>query len=103
MAKPDATKWPNLKKAWDDYGHMISWDQLFDMKVRGGYEAPGSYVVVAWKEEDGAIGIADLAGTGYDAGWEMQNDGFDPLTASEWKKLRIVPDCDWFEIPGKDD
>jgi hypothetical protein len=95
MAKPNATKWPKLKAYWDDYGHMIAWDTLFDMKVRD----DGCYVVLAWKNSDGTIGIADVARGGGE--WEMQNDGFDDITPAEWKKLAIVPDCDWFRIPGK--
>ena len=93
MAKPDAKKWPLLKASWDAYGHSITWDQLIDMK-----SGRGHYVVVAWKNGD-RIEMADLAR--YDSTWEMQNDGFESITAAEWKKLRITPECDSFEIPGK--
>ncbi len=93
MAKPDAKKWPKLKEYWDNYGMNISWDQLFDMKADR-----GCYAVLAWMEKDGTVGVADLARGGEDYPWEMQNDGFDSITLEQWKKLRIVPDCDWFEI-----
>jgi hypothetical protein len=96
MAKPNAARWPKLKEYWDSYGHSIAWDQLFDIKVR---EDDCCYVVVAWKDADGSIGIADVAKGG--GVWDMQNDGFPPLTAAEWKKLRITPYCDSFKIPGK--
>ena len=96
MAKPKAANWPTLKAYWDEYGHSISWDQLTDMKVRD----DGMYVVLAWKDPDGDIGIADVACGG--GQWDMQNDGFPPLTPAEWRKLRITPYCDSFDIPGKD-
>ena len=96
MAKPDAKKFPMLKEAWDDYGHMIAWDDLFEIKIDR-----GCYAVLAWKEDDGMIGVADMARGGLNMDWEMQNDGGDPITPAEWKELRIVPDCDWFEIPSK--
>jgi hypothetical protein len=60
----------------------------------------GCYIVVAWKNKDGYIGIADLARPGSDAPWEMQNDGFDDLTTAQWKALKIKPGCDWFNVPG---
>ena len=95
MAKPNATKWPKLAAYWNAYGHMIKWDQLVDMKVRD----DGCYVVLAWKESNGSMCMADLARVGGD--WEMMNDGFDRITPAEWKKLRIDAYCDSFEIPGK--
>jgi hypothetical protein len=95
MAKPDAKKWPSLKQAWDDYGHMIKWEDLFDMK-----SDRGCYVVLAWKEGEN-INMADLARAGAAHPWEMQNDGHDDITLAEWKRLRIKPECDWFEIPAK--
>jgi hypothetical protein len=97
MAKPEAKNLPELKKAWDEYGHMIAWDDLLDVKIRADDHC---YAVLAWKEYD-MINMADLYRTGHDKPWEMQNDGHDPITPAEWKKLRIVPYCDWFEIPGK--
>lgn len=96
MAKPDAKKFPMLKAAWDDYGHMITWDKLFDIKMDR-----GCYAVLAWKEDDGMICCADMARGGGDQPWDMQNDGGEPMTEAEWKELRIVPDCDWFEIPSR--
>jgi hypothetical protein len=98
MAKPDKMKVPMLKAAWDDYGHMIAWDDLFDMKM-----ARGCYAVVAWKEKDGTIGVADLARGGANMDWEMQNDGHSPMSLADWKNLRIKPDCDWFLVPGNED
>jgi len=98
MAKPDAKKNPMLKQAWDEYGHMIKWEDLFDMKMDR-----GCYAVVAWKEKDGTIGMADLARGGHDQPWEMQNDGHQEITEADWKKLKIKEDCDWFVIPGNPD
>jgi len=95
MPKPSKTNNPMLKQAWEEYGHMISWEQLVDMKMDR-----GCYVVLAWEEEDGTIGVADMARGGSNQPWEMQNDGGDTITKAEWKELRIVPDCDWFEIPS---
>jgi hypothetical protein len=98
MAKPDATKWPKLAKAFNDYGFIVKWDELFDMKTDR-----GCYAVIAWKNKKNPniIHMADFA-RAHCTDWEVQNDGFDNITLAEWKKLRIVPDCDWFEIPGKE-
>lgn len=97
--KLDAKKWPMLKRAWDAYGHAIPFEKLDGIKT----EYRGCYVVIRWKALDGRVGLADLARTGDRAEWEMQNDGFDEITEAEWLRLRIVPDCDWFEIPGKEE
>lgn len=97
MAKPDRKKWPNLAKAWDDYGHSIEWGGLFDMKAAGTH----NFVVLAWME-DGLVNYATLSGI-EDEGkiaWEMQNDGHEPIPLSKWKKARIVPECDWMDIDG---
>jgi hypothetical protein len=96
MAKPTAAKFPMLKAAWDEYGHMIKWEDLFDVKMDR-----GCYAVLAWKEEDGMVQCADMVRGGINEPWEMQNDGGDSMTEAEWKELRIVPDCDWFEIPSR--
>lgn len=93
----DERKWPKLKEAWDAYGHAVPWNELHACKTDG----RGCYVVVCWRTPEGTLSMADLARTGPDAAWEMQNDGMSPdITDAEWRKLRIVPDCDWFEIPG---
>lgn len=96
---PSATAWPNLKKAWDDYGHGTKWDELDGIKSSFTH----GYVVVRWTYKDGRVGMADLASPDGGKSWEMQNDGFVDITEAEWKKLRCVPDCDWFEIPGHKD
>lgn len=90
--KPDRKKWPNLARDWDAYGHQIAWDQLFDFKSNG------SYIALAWKEDDGSVNYADLA-TATGAVWEMQNDSHEPVTLKEWKALRTVPECDWLVTP----
>ncbi len=97
MAKIDPKKWPSLKKAWDEYGHAVAFEDLDGLKT----DSRGNYVVVRWKEKDGpGVGMADLARAGADHPWEMQNDGMDEITEADWRKLEIVPDCDWFRIPG---
>lgn len=91
----DAKKYPTLKEAWDKYGHAVPWEQLHAVKMDR-----GCYAVVCWKEDD-KLCLADLARGGTSMPWEMQNDGFSPdITEAEWRKLQIVPDCDWFVIPG---
>lgn len=92
--KLDPKEWPELKKAWDDYGHSIPFEQLDGIKSQR-----GCYAVVRWKNEDGTVGLADLA-RGRNGPWEMQNDGFDDVSEADWRKLRIVEDCDWFVIEG---
>lgn len=85
-----------LRAAWDAYGHSVTFDQLDGIKA-----ARNCYAVVRWRNKDGSIDMADLARAGADQPWEMQNDGFCyPITEADWRKLRIVPECDWFEIPG---
>ena len=93
MAKPDRKKWPRLAKAWDDYGHSIAWNDLFDMKC-----GQHQFVALAWMEGD-LVNYATLAGDGnVETTWEMQNDGHEPVPLSKWKKARVVPDCDWLDI-----
>jgi hypothetical protein len=94
MAQLVHADWPLLKAAWDAYGHMTKFEDLDGIKVR----SDGFYAVVRYKTEDGMVGMADLYRTGRNGPWEMQNDGFDEITEKQWNKLRIVPDCDWFEI-----
>lgn len=95
MAKPTAKAWPELKRDWDEYGHLIKFEDLFDMKVRSDY----CYVVVAWKEGDD-IYVADLATTGNAKDpWEFQNDSSDGLTMKQWKKLTIDAYCDSYTYP----
>ena len=99
MSKPDERVWPNLKKAWDAYGHSTAWKDLIGIK----WARTHGYVVVAWKEPDGLIDMADLASPDGGETWEMQNDGHTPITMRDWNKLRCVDDCDWFIIPGNPD
>jgi len=89
-----------LKDAWDEYGHEIAFEKLEDFKMR----SDRCYVVVCWKDKynKGMIGIADLARGDPSYEWEMQNDEFQAITEADWKKLKIVPECDWFVIPGND-
>ena len=95
--KPDPKKWPNLKRDWDAYGHDVSFDELDGIKASSTH----GYVVVRWKDSDGSINIADLASPDSGKSWIMQNDYFDPITEADWRNLRCVPDCDWFEIISK--
>jgi hypothetical protein len=92
-----ANDWQDLKAAWDAYGHAVPFEKLKDIKSQR-----GCYAVVCWEQEDGTLGLADLARGGRDLLWEMQNDGFDSIPASDWKKLKIVAECDWFVIPGNE-
>jgi outer membrane protease len=90
--KPDRKKWPTLAKAWDDYGHQISWDELFDMKV-----GAHGYVALAWMEGE-RVNYADLATPDRGKTWEMQNDGHEDVDLKTWKKAKVVPECDWLDI-----
>lgn len=95
----DAKKWPELKKAWDAYGHGVKFEDLHDAKTDG----RGGYVVVCWKEGD-KLSLADLARNNAGGPWEMQNDGMSPdITEAEWRKLRIEAECDNFFIDGHAD
>lgn len=91
----DAKKYPDIKAAWDAYGHGVKFEDLHGVKTDR-----GCYAVVCWKNADGTLSLADLA-RAHGEPWEMQNDGFAPdITEADWRKLKIVADCDWFSIPG---
>ena len=85
---------PKLKAAWEEYGFAVSWDKLDGYKKSHTH----GYIVLRWKEDNGMVNMADLAYNGET--WEVQNDGFEPISEADWRKLKVVPDCDWFEIPG---
>jgi hypothetical protein len=87
---------PKLKAYWEEYwGTDFPWDELIGIKF-----ASHGYCVVAYKDRDdeSMINMADLSFAGGE--WDMQNDGFEPITPADWKKLQIVQDCDWFVIKG---
>lgn len=98
--KPNRKKWPNLAKAWDEYGHGVKFEDLFDMKVATTH----CYVALAWIEKDGEeewVNYADLASADNGKTWEMQNDGHEFLTKKQWREARVKPDCDWLELKGE--
>lgn len=103
MSKPSAKRWPKLKEAWDQYGHVIPWDELFDIKSRD-----ACYVCLAWRDGvsrngEEMVDYADLARPGSEGEWEMQNDGHDPITMKQWRTSRIAWDgCDWLTVPAND-
>jgi hypothetical protein len=89
-------KYPHLKKAWDAYGHSVTWDELFEVKFYGYYAA------LSWKEADGSINYADMA-SGDGINWEMQNDSHDSMPLATWKRGKRVPECDWMKFPGEEE
>jgi hypothetical protein len=85
----------SLKAYWVEYGIIVPFAEVFD------YRFNGHYIVLAWENSEGKIELVDLT---YVSGkWEMQNDGFEPITPAQWKKLRIVTYCDSFTYPGMGD
>lgn len=94
-------QYPTLKTAWEEYGHSVAWEDLHDIKLSGTH----GYAVLAFKDEEGdALDMADMASPDGGETWEMQNDGYcESITQAQWKKLKCVPDCDWFVIPGHPD
>lgn len=86
-----------LKPVWDKYGHEISFEKLDGFTLRSDH----CYVVVRWKTADGKVDMADLTRGSTDDEWDMQNDGYEPITEEQWKTLKIIPDCDWFGVDGK--
>ncbi len=96
MPAPSAKKWPELKAAYDAYGFNTPWEEIYDLKVSPTHK----YVVIAFKNEDGTLEMADFA---YPGQWDVQNDGSDPITVAEWRKLVFIPDCDGYTIPGNPD
>lgn len=87
--------WADLKQAWEDYGFNVSWDNVLDAKVRSDW----CYVVFAVRSGKDEIEMIDFAKGGE---WEVQNDGSDSITQAQWDKLKIVPECDWYEYPDED-
>ena len=102
MAKTKSTlnpnHWPELKKAWNDYGHAIKFEDLFDYRLR----IDGYYIVVAWKNGDGDVECADLYRT-QNSEWEFQNDGCEPMTTEQWIRVKITPHCDSFDYPSDEE
>lgn len=92
--KPNRNYTPNLAKAWDEYGHSIPWENLFDAK----FAPTHYYVCLAWMEPDGRVCYADLASVDKGKTWEMQNDEYESITLKQWKKARMIPDCDALEV-----
>lgn len=97
MARPDKKRWPNLHRDWVEYGHSIEWDQLFDFKAASTHH----FVALAWTEgeQEGFVNYATLASGDQGKTWEMQNDGHEPVRLAQWKKMRVVPNCDWLTEP----
>jgi hypothetical protein len=93
--KPTRKAFPELAKVCDDYFGADYFDGIAAYAMRG----DGAYVVFATPTEHGYV-IADLALGGY--GWEMQNDSSDYVTEADLRHLYIVPECDWFVIPGNE-
>lgn len=93
MHAPDAAKVPELKRAWDDYGHAVPWADLIDIKRASTHH----YVALAWYDDKAhtMVNYADLTSTDRGKTWEFQNDGHSGLTLAEWKAARVKPDCDW--------
>lgn len=50
---------------------------------------------IALLYEDGQV--IDLAAPTYDGPWEVQNDGSEPVTPKQFKKMFIPDGCDWLE------
>jgi hypothetical protein len=98
MAKPTRKNWPNLAKCWDDYGHAIKFEDLFDVKV-----GEHGYVALAWKTEDGMVDYADLSSADKGETCEMNNDGHEPVTLRAWRKATIPADCDWLDFDEEDE
>lgn len=74
--------WPELKKAWDAYGHEKKFEELTAIKYNS------FYCVVAWPEEDDTFGIADLTFNGKE--WEFNNDCCGTgITVKQWNSVRL--------------
>ena len=91
--------WPELKKAWNDYGHSIKFEDLFDYRLR----IDGNYIVVAWKNSYGDVECADLFRDIQTGNWEFVNDDGEPISPDQWRLTKIVPDCDAFEYPSEEE
>lgn len=87
---------------WNAYGMCVGWSGIVDAKWR----RDGCYVLLLCRnpaDPPGEHWIADIAGVSSNGPWEMQNDSSDPITLEQWKKVRIVPECDWYRFPEDDD
>lgn len=83
---------PQLRKAWDEYGHMITLEQI--VMVKGS----STFLALAWEDGDGMVNYATLAWDGDT--WQWQDDGHDPIPLSTFKLGRVPSDCDWINFPG---
>lgn len=101
MKKPTEKDFPMLKKAWDEYGFQAKWEDLTGIKADRGCYAVVCYPATNVKSDKPLFEMADFARAGIEEPWEVQNDGFSLITEAQWNKLKIKPECDWFEIDGK--
>lgn len=84
--------WPKLKKAWDDYGFNIPFEQCDRIRQR----QDGLYVLVGWKTPEGTIDAADFCFL--EGAWEVQNDGMgNEMSEKEWDSIVMDPWCDTFK------
>lgn len=96
MAAVSAKTWPDLKKAWDDYGFNIKWEDIAGSLFRN----DGYYVVLLVPINKGRFELIDFA-KGEE--WEVQNDGSDSISMEQWQRLKIVPGCDGYEYPTEEE
>jgi hypothetical protein len=99
MAKPTAERvfkeFPALDKCWKDYGfNKQDRTNIVDYKLRtlGHY-----YVAFLVKRGTNIHEVVDIAGHSGGNAWEIQNDGSEPVTPKQFKKMYIPSQCDWLE------
>jgi hypothetical protein len=99
-------RWPGLLAYLVEYGLDEKLISNID-RVKGNYDS--GYYVVGSLQEDGMIHMIDVSNTpdgmmnsskGTDHQWNMLNDGMEPVTEAEWKKLKLDPYCETFTIAG---
>jgi len=90
-----------LKEYWEEYGHDVKWNELFDMKIAH-HNSGGIYVCFAWIDNEKFVNYADLSFDGNE--WCMLNDAGELITRQQWKSAEVKPECDWLWNPktGKD-
>jgi hypothetical protein len=100
MAKFNPAKWPTLQAYWDvEYGMCTPFKDVYDVKMQHFSESSGGYAVVACKNGD-ELELADLSFVSGE--WDMLSDGMALIPLADWEKLKFVPECDTFVIPGNE-
>lgn len=111
MAKCNPKTHPKLFAYLEAYGLDTRIIGLID-RIKENYH----YCLVGWKNSSGLIEMLDLSqspdhgGRDYrdgssmaPYGYNMLNDGMEPITEEDWERVKLDKHCDTFIIPGHEE